>query len=82
MDVEKIFAAEAEKRMKAGVKVEDNPPSIMTEGSKGESAVKAAAALKTNDNYVKAASFLRSRLLYAWCDYRRLSGGFSWFFCR
>ncbi len=56
LDIEKIFAVDAEKRMKAGVKVDDDPTSIMTEGSKGEATEKAAAALKTSDNYVKAVS--------------------------
>jgi hypothetical protein len=43
----------AEKRMKAGVKVEDDPTSKMTEGSKGESVDLAAQELKTNRKYVK-----------------------------
>jgi hypothetical protein len=37
-------------------RVDDDPTEIIPEGSKGESAVKAAAALKTNDSYVKAVS--------------------------
>ncbi len=51
MDVEKIFAVEAEKRMKAGVKVEDDPESMLTQG-------KAAAAVNTNKQYVLAAKKL------------------------
>jgi hypothetical protein len=41
--LKRYFAVEAEKRMKAGVKVEDDPTEIIPEGSKGESAVKAAS---------------------------------------
>ncbi len=58
LDIEKYFAIEAEKRIKAGINQYSSPQSKMTEGSKGESAEQAAAALKTNDNYVKAAKKL------------------------
>ncbi len=58
LEFERYFAVEAEKRMKAGVKVEENPQSKMTEGSKGESAEQAATALKTSATYVKAAKKL------------------------
>jgi hypothetical protein len=62
LDVEKIFAAEAEQRMKAGVKVEDNPGELIPQGSTGRAAEKAAAALKTSATYVKAVSVKNSRL--------------------
>jgi hypothetical protein len=45
LDIEKIFAVEAEQRMKSGVKAEDNPEKIV---SQGKAAEKAAAALKTS----------------------------------
>ncbi len=53
MDIEKIFAVEAEQRMKSGVKAD--PVELIPQGRSVE---KAAAALKTNDNYVKAAKKL------------------------
>ncbi len=56
LDIEKIFAAEAEQRMKAGINQYSSPSSIMTEGSKGKATEKAAAALKTSATYVKAVS--------------------------
>jgi hypothetical protein len=56
LEVEKIFALEAEQRMKAGVNQYSSPTAKMTEGSKGEATEKAAAALKTSATYVKAAS--------------------------
>jgi hypothetical protein len=72
---EKHFAVQAEKRMKAGVKVEENPTEKIPEGSKGESAEQAAAALKTNDNYVKAAKKLEKEapddVSILWCGNSR-----------
>ncbi len=56
LELERHFAVEAEKRMKAGVKVEENPTQKIAEGSKGESAEQAAQVLKTNGKG-KAASF-------------------------
>ncbi len=49
----------AEKRSKAGIKVEDDPPTILLEGSKGESVVKAAIKLNTSPTYVRDAKKLQ-----------------------
>jgi hypothetical protein len=55
LKIEKRFAIEAEKRMKAGVKAEDNPESILTQGKAAE---KTAAELNISATYVKAAKQL------------------------
>ncbi len=56
LDIEKIFAVEAEQRMKSGINQYSSPTKKVSEGSKGEAAEKAAAALKTSATYVKAVS--------------------------
>ncbi len=58
LEFERYFAVEAEKRMKAGVKVERNPGAKMHQGSKARSAEQAAKVLKTNQQYVKDAKKL------------------------
>jgi DNA modification methylase len=58
LEFERYFAVEAEKRMKAGVKIEENPPAFLQEGSKGESAEQAAKVLKISQRYVHYAKKL------------------------